>query len=75
MLLKREVKKMKKEINVKLILDYKKKNKLTIKTFCEQCNICMDTYYCIIKGKRFNIKSLFGIARTMNVTMTQLFNA
>ncbi|MDE6471949.1 MAG: hypothetical protein K2L52_02855 [Clostridia bacterium] len=46
---------MKKEVNVKMILDYKKKNKLTIKEFCEQCNIGMDTYYCIVKGKRADI--------------------
>ena len=73
MLLEREAK-MNKKVNVDLILQFKKANKLTIEEFCKQCNICVRTYYKIIKGKSANLQSLFGIARAMNVQLTELFN-
>ena len=63
---------MNKQVNANLILEFRKANKMTIKEFCEQSNIGTTAYYRIMKGKNTKVQTLFGIARLMNVSMTQL---
>ena len=66
---------MKSEVNSKLILEYRKANRLTIKEFCKKCNISAPTYYKLLKyGNDYQITTLFNIARAMNVSISELFN-
>ena len=65
---------MTKKVNVDLITEFRKANKLTIEKFCEKSNIGATTYRNIIKESRASVQTLFGIARAMNISVTQLFN-
>ena len=64
---------MQDKLNVKIIEEYIKANKLTIKNFCMQCNISVSTFYRIIHGKDFNLLSLFRIAKTINLQIHKFF--
>lgn len=65
---------MKRLINIDLINDFIKEKKLTKKTFCRLCKISR-----YILNKIYNdnvsvgIKSIFKIARTINVEISKLF--
>ncbi len=61
------------QVNTELITEYVWKNSLTKKEFCEQCKICMSTYYKIMQGKDLSIRTLFKVARGMNIPIHQLF--
>lgn len=63
---------MKREVNVNLILEFRKTTEMSVKEFCEQSNIGTTTYYKIIKGESIKIETSYGIARTMNVSITDL---
>ena len=63
---------MNREVNVNLILEFRKTNKMSVKEFCEQSNIGATTYYRIIKEKQAKIETLYGIARTMNISVVDL---
>ena len=60
-------------MNVKLILDFIKSNKLTIREFCKSCHIGTTTFYKIINGKDFEITALFKIAKRMNMPVHLFF--
>ena len=63
---------MTKEINVDLIIKFRKTNKMSIKEFCEQSNIGTTTYYKIIHGIGVKDQTLSGIAQTMNISVGDL---
>lgn len=68
-----EVRKMNK-INVNLIREYLRMNKLTIKEFCEQCKISRSTFYRITKGEDFNLLFLLKIAKKINKNLCDFFS-
>jgi len=61
------------QVNIELISDYIKTNSLTKQEFCERCKICKTSYYKIMQGKDCSIKSLFRVARGMNIPIHKLF--
>ena len=61
-----------KTIDVNLILEFRKANKMSIKKFCEQSNIGTTTYYKIINKKGVKEQTLSGIANTMNISLAEL---
>ena len=63
---------MTKEVNVNLILEFRKANKMSIKVFCDQCNIGTTTYYKIINGSSVKDQTLSGIAQIMNISVEDL---
>ena len=60
---------MNKEANANLIVEFRKANKMSVKEFCEKSNIAISTYYKIIKGSVPKLQTLFGIARTMSISV------
>lgn len=53
---------MKLTIKTELITNYIKQNNLTIKEFCEKCQISQHTYYRIMKGNtHINIRIMYRI--------------
>ena len=63
---------MKREVKGNLILEFRKATKMSVKEFCEQSYIGTTTYYKIINGESIKIETLYGIARTMDVSLTDL---
>lgn len=64
---------MKKSINTVIIEDYRIKNKLTKKTFCELCQISVATYNRILKCENVHLIAIFKIAKVLNVQIHKLF--
>lgn len=66
---------MKNEINISIIQDYILKNKLTKTKFCKLCGIRVGIFNKIIKNDlNFGIKSLFKIAKVLNIEIYELFD-
>lgn len=66
---------MKKRLNVKLIKNYIKKNKLSQKEFCELCGISVGTLKRLIGGKsNMRLPSLLKVRRVLGVTLDSLLN-
>lgn len=61
------------ELKFNIITKYIETQNITIKEFCKQCNISTSTYYRIMKGKDFNLISLFRIAKKMNIRIHIFF--
>lgn len=59
-------------INVDMILQYIKMNRLTKKEFCKQCQISTSTFYKITRNENFHLIALFKIAKNMDVKVSQL---
>ena len=65
---------MTREVNVNLILEFRKATKMTVKEFCERSNIGTTTYYKIINKKNAKIETLNGVAKTMKISVLNLLN-
>ena len=65
---------MNRKVNVDLILQFRESTKMSIKEFCERSNIGITTYYSIVKNRMAKVETLYGIARTMNISLNQLLN-
>jgi len=61
-------------VNVELIKNYLKENKIT-KDFCNKSGISISVLYKILNGKNFVITAIFRIAKTMNVRVCELFKS
>ncbi|MCI8596421.1 MAG: helix-turn-helix transcriptional regulator [Clostridia bacterium] len=62
-------------INVELIKQYIKENKLSVKEFCKQCKVSVSTYYKIINGKNFDLIYLYRIAKRLHLSIHEIFKA
>ncbi len=66
---------MKNEINISIIQNYMLKNKLTKTKFCKLCGISVAIFNKIIRNDlNFGIKSLFKIAKVLNIEIYELFD-
>ena len=61
------------DVNVSLIEKYMKDNSLTLTAFCAKCGISLKTLKNVMENKNFALTSLFKIAKTMKVNLSQLF--
>lgn len=65
---------MKNEINVEVINNYIKENKLTKNKFCKTCKISLSTLNKILNNKEnFRIIALFKIAKVLNIKFCEIF--
>ncbi len=64
---------MNNKVNAEIITEYINSNGLTNKEFCRQCNISLSTFYRIVRGGDFNLKSLFRVAKKINLPLYKLF--
>ncbi len=60
-------------INAGLIKEYIKANKLTVKEFCKQCKISVNTYYKIINGKNCDLVMLYRITKKLGIFIHDIF--
>ena len=70
--IKMEMHMISKRVKVNLILEFRKANKMSIKTFCDLSNIGTTTYYKIIGGSKVKVQTLDGILETMNISIDEL---
>ncbi len=65
---------MKNMINTNLILNYLKANILTKTQFCKLCKITFSTLNKVLNDKQnLKMKTLFKIARQLNIKISDLF--
>lgn len=64
---------MRTKINTELIAKYIKDNGLTVKAFCKQCDISVNTFYRIMNGKNIKLVSLGRIVKAMGICSYQIF--
>lgn len=63
-------------LDVDIIKNYIKNEKLTIKTFCELCGISEKTYMKIMSNNyNFSIVDLVKIAKLIHVNLCQMFKS
>lgn len=60
-------------INVKIIFDYIKNNKMTKTEFCKKCKTSVSTFNRIVAEKNAKLISLYRIAKTINIHICKLF--
>ena len=60
-------------LNIDLIKNYIKENKLTIKEFCKLCNISVSAYYRVVNNKNCRFSHIFNLLRLMKIRVHQLF--
>ncbi len=62
-------------INIEIIKNFMKKNKISKTTFCKMCKISSSTLNKIMtKNNNFRIIALFKIARVIKIQVYQMFN-
>lgn len=62
------------KVNAYLIMQYLKDNNLTKLAFCKQCKISIIEFYKIIKGRNFNLSSLFRVAKKIDIPIHKFFS-
>lgn len=59
--------------NYKVMQDYIKENNMTIKKFCEECNISYSQYRRILNDDNVYISALFRVSRFLKVPFCEMF--
>ncbi len=66
---------MKNIINVDVINNYLKENKMTKKELCEKSKISIGVLYKILANKNFSIVSIFKLAKTIDIRVCEMFKS
>lgn len=60
--------------NYKVIKDYIKQQGITIKEFCERCNISYGQYRRILNDDNVYISALFRVSRFLKIPFCEMFS-
>ncbi|MBQ7880579.1 MAG: hypothetical protein IJ358_01890 [Clostridia bacterium] len=61
-------------INVEIIKEYIKQNNLSVKEFCEKCNISYYSYLKLMRKELVKVRVLYNISILLDVRLVDLIN-